>query len=153
MPNALHILHFNSRPHKEVDACLYFPSFVPQDFNSRPHKEVDLVAICSNLSVLISIHDLTRRSTVVREVIFHKIWLFQFTTSQGGRRIALSASSPSFTFQFTTSQGGRRGNEKYRLIIPTFQFTTSQGGRHKLPLSLSCGDIFQFTTSQGGRQP
>ena len=33
--------------------------------------------------------------------------LFQFTTSQGGRRISLQVSQLFLTFQFTTSQGGR----------------------------------------------
>ena len=55
----------------------------------------------------ISIHDLTRRSTRTRFCHFGFSMSFQFTTSQGGRLKLTQASQPSETFQFTTSQGGR----------------------------------------------
>ena len=61
-------LHFNSRPHEEVD-----PRHLPEwesdrnNFNSRPHEEVDNLCIWeSSLSLLISTHDLTKRSTICR---------------------------------------------------------------------------------------
>ena len=55
-------------------------------FNSRPHKEVDLLRnkFVKN-HIIISTHDLTRRST--REYRHReKLLSFQLTTSQGGRR-------------------------------------------------------------------
>ena len=55
---------FNSRPHKEVDHFLLCSLRLQLSFNSRPHKEVD--------------PSLTGRQSM------HSI--FQFTTSQGGRR-------------------------------------------------------------------
>ena len=77
---------FNSRPHKEVDLMQALPD-VPSmhTFNSRPHKEVDVSHGYYNVETEnLSIHDLTRRSTLKT---YQKIteMLFQFTTSQGGR--------------------------------------------------------------------
>ena len=80
-------MSFNSRPHKEVDDLLYplfsfvvFFQFTTSQggrqhlsssqrlflsFNSRPHKEVDPGRTISFVhSLALSIHDLTRRSTV-----------------------------------------------------------------------------------------
>ena len=57
---------FNSRPHKEVDEIEMQRTFPVDAFNSRPHKEVDNVNCrwdCTRL--VLSIHDLTRRSTLL----------------------------------------------------------------------------------------
>ena len=62
----------------------------------------------SGLAHILSIHDLTRRSTSVTLMLACSIWAFQFTTSQGGRRQAASIIITQAVFQFTTSQGGRR---------------------------------------------
>ena len=40
-----HDLHFNSRPHKEVDLAAVAECFAVDYFNSRPHKEVDTVTL------------------------------------------------------------------------------------------------------------
>ena len=57
---------FNSRPHKEVDPELADRKAVECSFNSRPHKEVDEILPPAPHSVFIlSIHDLTRRSTAI----------------------------------------------------------------------------------------
>ena len=100
--------------------------------------------------------------------------VFQFTTSQGGRRRSdgrtwrnvpfnsrphkevdvhtVRNAGRKLTFQFTTSQGGRPESYSYPVFQGFFQFTTSQGGR---PGSSGAWypqlSIFQFTTSQGGR--
>ena len=37
-------------------------------FNSRPHKEVDRLGFVENLRGTLSIHDLTRRSTVIHSI-------------------------------------------------------------------------------------
>ena len=59
-----------------------------QYFNSRPHKEVDRNhPSIMNLIAYISIHDLTRRSTVSWTIKTITYYIFQFTTSQGGRRV------------------------------------------------------------------
>ena len=57
---------FNSRPHKEVDPSPNRSWSNPTSFNSRPHKEVDLPH-CNALPGrdVLSIHDLTRRSTFI----------------------------------------------------------------------------------------
>ena len=97
-------------------------------FNSRPHKEVDDLGDTHPKQYLLSIHDLTRRST-----------LYPLAPRGEG------------DFQFTTSQGGRHTYFLLRLLHQIFQFTTSQGGRPLLSLPLKHWRIFQFTTSQGGR--
>ena len=57
--------YFNSRPHKEVDECDFDFAYYERHFNSRPHKEVDKIgAEISIAGLVISIHDLTRRSTL-----------------------------------------------------------------------------------------
>ena len=85
--------YFNSRPHKEVDtdAPKKLPSTnafqlttsqggrrflqcgfncVYKYFNSRPHKEVDFYKCCCKLIIIISTHDLTRRSTLIIRFLF-----------------------------------------------------------------------------------
>ena len=77
----------------------------------------------------LSIHDLTRRSTDKTESET-TTKAFQFTTSQGGRRLLVTSVLDYDIFQFTTSQGGRL-QLYFRFIARfVFQFTTSQGGRH-----------------------
>ena len=101
-------------------------------------------------------------------------YLFQLTTSQGGRRISNNWRYKYTTFQLTTSQGGRPLLYYHNYLIYLFQLTTSQGGRpfsvlpppplfvyfnsrpHKevdlLPRSHpQTLFLFQLTTSQGGR--
>ena len=102
-----HPAPFNSRPHEEVDTItqqehkvavifqfttsrggrLWKPScsnMESKSFNSRPHEEVDVCSKPFWVATVLSIHDLTRRSTYTiasPSVIFS----FQFTTSRGGR--------------------------------------------------------------------
>ena len=57
--------HFNSRPHKEVDASAMSFADSVGNFNSRPHKEVDEVTLLDISPLTISTHDLTRRSTAI----------------------------------------------------------------------------------------
>ena len=120
---------FNSRPHKEVDAdaTLLLPAV--KAFNSRPHKEVDSFLSSSAFSdSKLSIHDLTRRATIVAGMFAVKKG-FQFTTSQGGRLQCATACTSATAFQFTTSQGGRLAFDSSLSVMFDFQFTTSQGGR------------------------
>ena len=67
---------FNSRPHKEVDRKAIGWPISRKAFNSRPHKEVDLV---SGRNLL-------------------RIFLFQFTTSQGGRLSSHGFLFPIYSF-------------------------------------------------------
>ena len=75
---------FNSRPHKEVDPPGTRSVSSRSSFNSRPHKEVDDLCRDQVLCHLLSIHDLTRRSTL-KYSEDPAGSSFQFTTSQGGR--------------------------------------------------------------------
>ena len=76
---------FNSRPHKEVDLVRMCEKLQEHSFNSRPHKEVDLSIGVGEEKDGLSIHDLTRRSTVMGRIVLTSEQTFQFTTSQGGR--------------------------------------------------------------------
>ena len=55
---------FNSRPHKEVDLRRASCILKQDSFNSRPHKEVDTTGTNAQRISILSIHDLTRRSTL-----------------------------------------------------------------------------------------
>ena len=98
---------FNSRPHEEVDwTGLPLPGKT-NPFNSRPHEEVDYAGQVPCYGVSLSIHDLTRRSTISPEET-GSITVFQFTTSRGGRPNCLFILHLYIDFQFTTSRGGRQ---------------------------------------------
>ena len=129
-------------------------SFNPScHFNSRPHKEVDdPVRHVQEQECNISIHDLTRRSTTAI-IPNSNPQIFQFTTSQGGRRTQPVPPVVYLSFQFTTSQGGRLASANAPIPCVVFQFTTSQGGRLTRHRIIAVLMSFQFTTSQGGRPP
>ena len=67
---------FNSRPHKEVDINLMKMLDMLDTFNSRPHKEVDSNVSSDSTSILLSIHDLTRRSTVIICLMILRLFSF-----------------------------------------------------------------------------
>ena len=121
---------FNSRPHKEVDArqSMYGITILIFQFTTSQGGRRDCGRTGINGECL-SIHDLTRRSTIGKYNIMYLHISFQFTTSQGGRRIWQMIWQGGNPFQFTTSQGGRRCYHLYPPPHLTFQFTTSQGGR------------------------
>ena len=165
--------HFNSRPHEEVDyrsLCgisqhtqfqlttsrggrhLKISSYTSYIyFNSRPHEEVDAARPVHEPYIFISTHDLTRRSTDFGSFSYMP-YIFQLTTSRGGRQIAPKAFPTVSAFQLTTSRGGRpcisyvisflaaisthdltrRSTEPYQNDEQEelFQLTTSRGGRH-----------------------
>ena len=101
----------------------------------------------------LSIHDLTRRSTSLKTEPCNLQIFFQFTTSQGGRPSFQIATGQPTIFQFTTSQGGRHVTLFNSSIYTTLSIhdltrrsTIQRHGETPLP------DTFQFTTSQGGRR-
>ena len=122
----------------------------------------------------LSIHDLTRRSTISGKAK-KSARGFQFTTSHGGRQHEPDAESHyicSFNsrphtevdplnffsmsvvsvFQFTTSHGGRQERRDRMKRSTDFQFTTSHGGRRNCASKQPNTKTFQFTTSHGGRR-
>ena len=56
-----------------------------ENFNSRPHEEVDGAPRPQVLPLIISTHDLTKRSTILPGNITKKPEVFQLTTSRRGR--------------------------------------------------------------------
>ena len=121
---------FNSRPHKEVDGGQNVQGVIGKNFQfttsqgGRPGGQRHYEG-----SRRLSIHDLTRRSTVIRPRSSYSLAIFQFTTSQGGRPPNVCSVNVFRTFQFTTSQGGRLNLKCRWHSVKIFQFTTSQGGR------------------------
>ena len=121
----------------------------------------------------LSIHDLTRRSTMLSDQQ-PKPKDFQFTTSQGGRQQKLCQACLKWIFQFTTSQGGRqcwspvflppgklsihdltRRSTRYR-NRKYYKIRSFNSRPHKEVDEVLEGEgrgtaYFQFTTSQGGR--
>ena len=67
LPSLIHCLYrpFNSRPHEEVDMQKAAVISIIMSFNSRPHEEVDIPVNGSSETLSQSIHDLTRRSTLL----------------------------------------------------------------------------------------
>ena len=122
----------------------------------------------------LSIHDLTRRSTCFSCVCERRIKIFQFTTSQGGRRspVLTPVTNINLSIHDLTRRSTlfcctyhknlslsihdltRRSTFFFRycpVAYNVFQFTTSQGGRLNILSFNFLWNIFQFTTSQGGR--
>ena len=80
-------VNFNSRPHEEVDLWHRALGNQCNCFNSRPHEEVDDGWICDNsVFILVSTHDLTKRSTIMMKIPIIT-WTFQLTTSRRGRHV------------------------------------------------------------------
>ena len=143
-------------------------------FNSRPHTEVDCINRYIKNTILLSIHDLTRRSTDIKIVMQTKeqtfnsrphtevdlgqrMWrrhdkTFQFTTSHGGRPDDVDDEDVERVFQFTTSHGGRRCMEKWWKLGSGSFNSRPHTEVDTLEEALKTPKItFQFTTSHGGR--
>ena len=145
-------MHFNSRPHEEVDAKASCIRRFPVHFNSRPRKEVD--------------GKTEEEIKATRE--------FQLTTSQGGRRNFFFDSATLHIFQLTTSQGGRL-LQLLSLPIPDLHFNSrphkevdviaeklysiinisthdlTRRSTMALRVTETSTDVFQLTTSRRGR--
>ncbi len=98
--------YFNSRPHEEVDEKGRREDGWQRNFNSRPHEEVDRRAEKEDSLCDISTHDLTKRSTVIKNrtdvkqcISTHD--LTKRSTDPGLRHIVIRG------FQLTTSRRGR----------------------------------------------
>ena len=172
--NFAFIKAFNSRPHKEVDRSRRTLYRGYQPFNSRPHKEVDIplprpeagsflfqfttsqggrrrLPKVFSITKLLSIHDLTRRSTIVDNRFFQPAGLSihdltrRSTEYSLRRRRSCDLSIHDLTRRSTC-------HAPLSAVPKAFQFTTSQGGRRSRWRSGCRKNLFQFTTSQGGRQ-
>ena len=145
-------LHFNSRPHKEVDAGSVDASLA--NFSISTH-DLTRRSTCegyeSQSFVCISTHDLTRRSTqptgfrsepisyfnsrphkevdTRRSVLSMTPNIFQLTTSQGGRRHRTVQSHPEEHFNSRPHKEVDENPTEVLIEFIIFQLTTSQGGR------------------------
>ena len=148
-----HTIPFNSRPHEEVDLGRNVYKRTTEGFQfttsrgGRPAKIAPEHCFFS-----LSIHDLTRRSTLLACYIQYLQSSFNSRPHEEVDKILPLLSVSVGAFQFTTSRGGRRFPLRISLIIGCFQFTTSRGGRQKLLYKKQDAIDFQFTTSRGGRR-
>ena len=102
---------------------------VIKHFNSRPHKEVDAAGTALAGITLAFQFTTSQGGRPFVPVKRGREMAFQFTTSQGGRPSEKCNDCDYDEFQFTTSQGGRRWLQQRSMRAWIFQFTTSQGGR------------------------
>ena len=112
---------FNSRPHKEVDSILddyYMPQMAFQFTTSqggRLHRNQNM-----GKGGILSIHDLTRRSTTYMD---EYLGMRKAFNSRPHKEVDLLCHSEGFlprTFQFTTSQGGRRKRLSFPSSVHSF---------------------------------
>ena len=111
---------FNSRPHTEVDSSVIRLCFRPSPFNSRPHTEVDRRVLCLHRVLVLSTHDLTRRSTF-------------FPGTDRGRELPFNSRPHTEVDCVRVSV--------CVLVIHNFQLTTSHGGRHAEQAKIIAGNI------------
>ena len=71
-----HNTSFNSRPHTEVDGISEALPQASPSFNSRPHTEVDSCHRILKINIVLSIHDLTRRSTIIAGALLYSSYTF-----------------------------------------------------------------------------
>ena len=151
-----------------LDRFKYLP------FNSRPHKEVDPLTITvKNGNAVLSTHDLTRRSTELVAACI-SFYLFQLTTSQGGRqalvdiaieRLHLSTHDltrrstlwiflPGTTSDLSTHDLTRRSTAQRGCISALSSLSTHDLTRRSTwgRIRRTAAIFFQLTTSQGGRR-
>ena len=146
-----YLLYFNSRPHEEVDEFIDCYNPPEKNFNSRPHEEVD----------------------INQAVGFLTFYVFQLTTSRGGRQKVITCFSQQGYFnsrpheevdkyrksagQFnciSTHDLTRRSTRsckkgKQMSNISTHDLTRRSTHRKQ---KRKVANIFQLTTSRGGRQ-
>ena len=144
-------MHFNSRPHKEVDKPPLFFILKPSLFQlTTSQGGRQWGSIEKMITFIISTHDLTRRSTKVciASLVFGS---FQLTTSQGGRRRGCPSSGRETYFN------SRPHKEVDRLHTSAKRLRSYFNSRPHKEVDGSAegvkpdGVTFQLTTSQGGR--
>ena len=143
---------FNSRPHEEVDTAHRSVGLSPHTFQfttSRGGRPAD----CPLIAVkLLSIHDLTRRSTLTLFSLFPAMCSFNSRPHEEVDGFSHPSLLYTFIFQFTTSRGGRRKSTHRIRRSGSFQFTTSRGGRRSgrlqsiLLFGLSIHDLTRRST-------
>ena len=91
--------HFNSRPHEEVDSeffrnVIFFHKF--QLTTSRRGRQLNSFML--SLLIILSTHDLTKRSTSNQLAALRNLLIFQLTTSRRGRPQQITESSAVLYF-------------------------------------------------------
>ena len=106
----------------------------------------------SDYDTVLSIHDLTRRSTWCDLCYILCIRPFN---SRPHKEVDINISADIAVMPLSIHDLTRRStviSRYYVMSVVFFQFTTSQGGRPLVPREVLGVGAFQFTTSQGGRR-
>ena len=107
--------------------------------------------IILNILRVISIHDLTRRSTSTQYSYASECRYFNSRPHKEVDRPDANAQTLLYHFNSRPHKEVDNGSESFTPSRAIFQFTTSQGGRLFFLFRFVLPYIFQFTTSQGGR--
>ena len=111
---------FNSRPHEEVDGYRKTHHLPSLSFNSRPHEEVDAPLIAGYTRHKLSIHDLTKRSTLCRVYLCNVIILSIHDLTKRSTHAGYRCGNDRGDFQFTTSRRGRQKSVRIWRIYGSF---------------------------------
>ena len=120
---------FNSRPHEEVDGSGPGPGGSPCTFNSRPHEEVDRRFQWSAGLGGLSIHDLTKRSTLPARSALVRHHSFNSRPHEEVDGYRKTRHLPSVSFNSRPHEEVDGAERVYTSSFCTFQFTTSRRGR------------------------
>ena len=99
---------FNSRPHEEVDMCTSALRAACRCFNSRPHEEVDQGDGPDRKQIIVSTHDLTKRSTERQRTQASEKQRFNSRPHEEVDSFFQWMQAEEIMFQLTTSRRGRQ---------------------------------------------
>ena len=121
-------LHFNSRPHEEVDFGRLAPRTNALNFISRPHEEVDWIICRRIVWKEISTHDLTKRSTndELTDDDLLGISTHDLTKRSTGTKLGVYPAFCISTHDLTKRSTAQRVVDA---MVGEFQLTTSRRGR------------------------
>ena len=123
------------------------------NFNSRPHKEVDMGEDIVAPDDIISIHDLTRRSTISDRTGVSRFW--KISIHDLTRRSTNAVELQRIILGYFNSRPHKEVDSLPRLLLLLLQHFNSRPHKEvdTLPsLTVFRFQKFQFTTSQGGRR-
>ena len=127
---------------------------VKKTFQLTTSRRGRLVTVrCTTRLYGLSTHDLTKRSTIIPDMLPDMSTLFQLTTSRRGRPQCGGLADGMDDFQLTTSRRGRPLQDYDACISRSFQLTTSRRGRrhhifsHTSRERLSTHDLTKRSTS------
>ena len=120
---------FNSRPHEEVDMCTSALRAACRCFNSRPHEEVDQGDGPDRKQIIVSTHDLTKRSTERQRTQASEKQRFNSRPHEEVDTIETRLLLTLFSFNSRPHEEVDASFPLYEDAFSLFQLTTSRRGR------------------------